>query len=306
MQKNNLFLKGEPKQAKQNIIFIDSNSLVKTDTNEYTKHDITKTKEYLSIKYNDCIYEKINTEDLAKFFYDIDNISVGILTELLELFSSSLVITSKDNKTDEEIKSLFRLYGLDNYIKDIIRTKNYTSKSEDIKDYVTTNNIDNYIVFDEYDYTKELGHAFRRKSSSLRIEDIKYSELLFNKDLKVIQDDTTIRLLSNNQEIISLKYVHYKIHNLNILYLKLLKIYNYEYEGKEYIEYLINYLTMTNNVDYLLLDMNQIHDEKLNISGALDHNNIYTINKTYNDTLHLISECKRKILTINEKEKSVN
>ena len=74
-------------------------------------------------------------------------------------------------------------------------------------------------VFDEYDYTKELGHAFRRKSASLRIEDIKYSELLFNKDLKVIQDNTTIKLLSNNQEIISLKYVNYKIHNLNILYL---------------------------------------------------------------------------------------
>ncbi len=305
MQKNKLFLKGETKQTKQNIIFIDSDSLVKTDTNEYTKHDSIKTKEYLSIKYNDCIYEKINTEDLAKFFYDIDNISVGIIKELLEIFSANLVITSKDNKSDEEIKSLFRLYGLDNYIIDIIKTKNYNSKSKDIKDYVTANNIENYIVFDEYDYTKELGHAFRRKSASLRIEDIKYSELLFNKDLKVIQDDTTIKLLSNNQEIISLRYVNYKIHNLNILNLDLQRIYNYEYEGKEYIEYLINYLTMTNNVDYILLDMNQIHDENLNISGALDCNNIYTINKTHNDTLHLISECKKMIMRIHKKEKSV-
>ncbi len=307
MHKNEMFLKDKENLKKENnIIFLDIEGVLTQDNQNSQKHDLKKTAEYLSINYRDDIYNKINPEDIGTFFYDFDNISIGILHELIENNNANIVLSSnyKNISSLDKFKALFRIHNLDRFLIDYCNTNNYKNfgykaKEKAIEEYINNHNIDNYMIIDDYNLTQKFGHNFRRTSQTLKVEDIKYANLIFNKDLKVIQEDHDISLKSNNQELLKLKYLNYKLHELNILYLELKKVYCYEYDGKEYIEYLINHLTKNNNLDYILLNMNNIHEENLNISGAVDNDNIYTINNTCNDIKHKICDCKKKILSIN-------
>ena len=299
MQKKELFRKTNNERKEKSTIFISIDDLTKTNSNNYQEHDLNKTKDYLSIKYNDEIYNQINNSTIGKFYYDIDYISLGVLLELLESLNSNLVITTNENQNKEEVLSLLRLYDLDKYTKDIINSKNYQTKSLDILNYIKNNNINKYIVISEYDYTKEFGENFRRKINHLKLEDIIYTNIVFNSSLSIKEEQNKIILSNNNQSLIELKYKNYNIHNLNILLTILQKLNFIENQGKEYIEYMINYLTKAQNSDYILFDVSKTNNKNLNISGALDNNNIYTINITQNDKEHLIIDCKKKILSIN-------
>ena len=308
MHKNEIFTKSNIITKKDNnIIFLNIDGTIKTNNQNYKKHDLEKLQEYLSLKYNDNIYKTIKPKDIATTYYDFDNISIGILHELLERYNANLVLYDayNNNYSLEQLNALFRIYDLSRVLSDTITSQNknknkYEAKQESIKDYILNNNIDNYLIFDEYDYTSSFGQNFRRTSKYLNINDINYANLIFNKKLNIIEDNKNIKLLSNNQELLSLRYFNYKINDIYIMYNKLEKIYCYENDGKEYIEYIMNYLTKNKKVDYILLNMNNNNLSELNISGALDNNNIYTIINSQNDINHEIQECKRKILSIDK------
>ena len=303
MHKSETFLKNNDTIKKENnVIFLNIDGTIKNNSNNQEKHDLKKLKEYLSIKYNDSIYSNILKEDIGSIYYDIDNVSLGILFELIERYNANLVITNAlSNKNNlEEIKALLRIYDLYKVVIDSLtqNKNNYNTRKESISNYISNNNIDNYLILDEYDYTKEFGENFRRTTNKLIINDINYANLIFNKKLIISENKTNISLSSDNKEILSFKYIDYNINNINVLYNKLVYIYCLEFGGIQYIEYLLNYLTKTKDVDYILLDLQDIKLDELNISGALDNNNIYTIHKSNNDTNHVIQECKRKILSI--------
>ena len=306
MHKKEMFLKNkEIKKKNNNIIFLNIDGVIKTSKQDRFDHDLLKTQEYLSIKYNDDIYNRLNQYDIGAVFYDFDYIALGILREMIERFSANIVISSdwRDSKNLEELKALFKIYDLDRFIIDTceaqdIKNYHFISKEEAIRKYISTHQIDNYIIFDDYDYTNLFGSNFRRTSNALKINDINYANIIFNQKLNIIEDDKYIKLISNNEEIINIRYINYKCHDLNIVYGKVNKINYYEYGKRQYLEYLINYLTKEKNVDYILINTSNINDKELNISGAMDDNKIYTINKTYNDVNHQIKDCKRKILSI--------
>ena len=306
MHKSETFLKSnENKRKDNNIIFLNIDGTILNNYNKSNLHDLKKLQEYLTIKYNDNIYTKINPANIGKVFYEFDNISLGILYELLDRYKANLIITKAfDNSNNlEELKALLRIYDLDKILVDICNVKkniNYNSKKESIKEYITNHNIDNYLILDEHEYTNEFGENFRRTQNKLVINDINYANLIFNQKLKVSENENNIKLFTNDKEVLSFKYDNYNFDNLNILYNKLEYIYCLEYGGKQYIEYLMNYLTKRKNVDYILLNLENLIVNELNISGSLDSNNIYTINKSNNDINHSIQDIKRKILSLNK------
>ena len=306
MHKNEMFLKTIEKNKKEdNLIFLNIDSITKNTS--LTEHDIKKTKEFLTIKYNDSIYNSISNDNIQKMFYNIDYISIGILNEIIERYNANIIVTNAWNNqmTLEQIKSLFRIYDLERFVKDICPIINnnqgyLNSKIESINNYINKHNINNYIIFDNYDLTEYFGQNFRRTNPLLKISDVNYTNLIFNNKLNIIEDNKYIKLLSDNKEILSFRYIDYNYNNLNILYTKLEYIYCFEYGGKQYIEYLLNYLTKNKQIDYILLNTDNLIINDLEISGALDNNNIYTISKTNNDTTHQIQECKRKILSVDK------
>ncbi len=304
MHKSETFLKNNDNIRKDNnIIFLNIDGTITNNNNNSEKHDLNKLKEYLQIKYNDNIYSNIKNSDIGTVFYDFDNISLGILYELIERYNANLVITNalSNSNTLDQLKALLRIYDLDKVLIDsCIKDSDYNNRKESIKEYISNHNIDNYIILDEYDYTKEFGQNFRRTTNKLKINDINYANLLFNSSIKIIEENNNIKLLSDNKEVLSFQYDNYNINNIKIMNNKLKYIYCLEYGGKQYIEYLLNYLTYAKDVDYILLDTNNIKIDELNISGSLDSNNIYTINKSYNDINHSIQDCKRKILSLNK------
>ena len=111
MHKSETFLKNNDTIKKENnVIFLNIDGTIKNNSNNQEKHDLKKLKEYLSIKYNDSIYSNILKEDIGSIYYDIDNVSLGILFELIERYNANLVITNAlSNKNNlEEIKALLR------------------------------------------------------------------------------------------------------------------------------------------------------------------------------------------------------
>ena len=302
MHKSNQFLKsGKEILQEQNIIFLDIESIMKIDSQKRFSHDLKKLKEYLSINYRDDIYNQLNDNDIGTAYFDFDNISIGILHELVERYNANIVISSNWNntKTKDEFQAIFKLYNLDRFIIDVINTPNKIQKQEAIKEYIAKHQIKKYMLFDNYDYTTEFGEQFRRTNNVLRINDINYANLLFNQRLTIFEDHSHIYLLLNGKPIITFKYDNYDNNGLKLLCCSLESMYCLEYGGKQYIEYFLNYLTKEKDVDFILLSMNDIRIDDLNISGALDSNNIYTINKSTKDIKHSISETKRKILSIN-------
>ena len=272
MHKSETFLKGNNTIRKDNnVIFLNFDGTI-TSTNKKSKnHDLNKLQEYLSIKYNDEIYKKIKPSDIGTVYYDFDNISLGILYELLERYNANLVLTNSLNNTSnlEEIKALLRIYDLDKVLLDICNStsNNYQIKKEAIKNYISNHNIDNYLIFDEYEYTKEFGENFRRTPNKLVINDINYANLIFNQKMKILEDDKNIKLLANDKEVLSLNYYLYQYNNFNVLCNRLEYIYCLEYGGKQYIEYLLNHLTKAKKVDYILLDLEDIKINELNIKN---------------------------------------
>lgn len=197
MNKFYKFRKIEENIAK-NIIFLDIDGVLQPYNNKYRfEHDLTKLPTYFKEKFNDDIYDKINIYDLGACYYDWNEISIGILKELLYKTKSMLVIHSswKDTIPQNQLVALFKIHQLDEYILDVIKPGN---KKLGIKEYLEHNKIDNYLIIDDSHFEIDFGLNFYLTNNFLNINDYYNIIQFFNNKYKVIEDYNYFYLYKNN------------------------------------------------------------------------------------------------------------
>lgn len=189
MLENRLFLRKDI-NFNNNIIFLDIDGVLQPYNNDYRfKYDLNKLQTYLSEKYNNSIYLNIDKFDLGACFYDWNEISIGILKELLNKTNSQLVIHSgwKDCLTKDEIIALFKIKDLDKYIIDVV---DRGDKIKAIKKYIETHSMDNYLIIDDSNFTNDFGKNFYLTKDFIKEKDYYECLYYFNHNFEVIDYDT--------------------------------------------------------------------------------------------------------------------
>lgn len=151
-QKNRMFDYDDTLEpdCKHRIVFLDIDGVICYDSFEKEQHNLDKLAEYLAWKYHDDIYTKMRSTDIGLAYYDWNNIAIGRLKQFLFEEEAEVVLHSDycwDTNLDE-IKALFRLHAMDDYIYDKLRRG---EKKEIIKEYLELNKdiIENYVIFED-------------------------------------------------------------------------------------------------------------------------------------------------------------
>jgi len=287
MLRNNLFLrsKEEKEELSDRFIFLDINGVIQPtwdfQDQERFRHDLDKLINYLSDKYNDDIYKSINKWDVAACFYDWDYSAVGILKTLFEDLKTNVIISSDWRKSNDlnMLKAIFKLYDMDDYIVDKCKGNyndcSYLNKKDAINEYITSHNLNNYIVLDDSNFLENFGYRFRKTKNIINNNDSKYIRLVLSNNINITKEDNNYLLKINDKISAVIKEYDYN----NIKYLDILKIDLYRSDFKEYIEYFLNYIYVNDAFDALILDLSNYKINELNTIGHMDNNNLYTVNK---------------------------
>ena len=265
MLENRLFLKKDI-NFNNNIIFLDIDGVLQPYNNDYRfKYDLSKLQTYLSEKYNNPIYLNIDRFDLGACFYDWNEISIGILKELLNKTNSQLIIHSgwKDCLTKDEIIALFKIKDLGKYIIDVV---DKGDKIKAIKKYIETHSIDNYLIIDDSNFTNDFGKNFYLTKDFIKEKDFYECLYYFNHNFEVIDCDTYYICKKDNET--------FKIDKVQIdkfLLLNPLDNIN-KYDLKIFYREIVK---LNNKKDYLAIVC------LTNISNKLE--NLYVLEKKYNE-----------------------
>lgn len=175
LEKNRLFL--NKKMKLNNIIFLDIDGVLQPYNNDNRfNHNLDKLQTYLSEKFKDEIYLNMDKFDLGACYYDWNEISIDIIKELLNRTNSQLVIHSgwKESLTKDEIRALFKIKNLNNYILDVV---DKGDKIKAIKKYIETHSIDNYLIIDDSNFINDFGKNFYQTKDFIKEKD--YYECLY-------------------------------------------------------------------------------------------------------------------------------
>ena len=109
----------EPYEGKR-IVFLDIGGVICDNCDEKYSHDLKRTAQYLAWKYHDDIYTKMYAVDVGLAYYDWNSLAIGRLKQFLFDQDAEVVVHSDWclNTTLEELKALFRLHAMDEYIYD--------------------------------------------------------------------------------------------------------------------------------------------------------------------------------------------
>ena len=159
----------------KSIVFLDFDGVIipyNNDSRWY--HDLKKLAIYLSKKYRNDIYLKVPEGDLGGAFFDWDLTALGRLRKILDETASEIVIHSDYRIFDtlEQLKAMFRLYGMDEYILDVCEKG--PDKEEAIRNYLYQNsdNIENYVVLDDNPELDVFNDHFVLTNDYLKDEDV--------------------------------------------------------------------------------------------------------------------------------------
>ncbi len=166
---------------KMNIVFLDIDGVISPYSGEVDRHNLEGLSKYLAWKYHDDIYTRIRERDLGLAYYEWDLEALGRLKKLLNFFEAEVVVHSGWcwNTDLEYLKALFRLYSMDEYIYDKMKSAN---KKENIKKYLELHKdiIENYVIFDD-DASVQFDDHFVLTKKILTQKNIKEAYKIFNK-----------------------------------------------------------------------------------------------------------------------------
>ena len=299
MRREDLFLKKPTsKNEKNNIIFLDINGVIMPEPEGYQHrfdHDLDALKEYLYKKYGNPEFLKVGPYDIGAAFYDFDFVAVARLHQILDKCDAKIVLSTdwRNNGTLEMLKTCFEIYGLEDYVIDKCRGDDFehgifTRKKDEIISYVDNHDIDKYLIFDDCDMTQTFKEHFRKTHYLLTEDDYWYSNMYFNNDLEVIEDEQHFYLKkkNNNAIVLTVNKEYMNGNDANVLY-----IYVDDKYDKHYLEYLINYL-YNKDIDYLVLNRKNIKEECIN--HHFDNYGLFTYR--VGDNYNSINDVKRRIL----------
>ena len=236
---------------KKRVVFLDIDGVLQPYSNQYRfDHNMQETIDYLCKKYNDEIYREIDIYDVCAAFYDWDDVAIGILTKILRVTNSYIVVHSgwKEYNNIKQLKALFRLYNLDDYVIDVC---DKGDKIRVVNKYLEehTNEIEEYIVIDDEDMTFSFGYRFIRTYNFLNSKNyehcVKVLKGLYRFELK----GKEFSVFKNNDKVVNISFRNVSIKEKNVVYLQFYNYVNHINDIDYFIvaNYLIKYFNDLNN-----------------------------------------------------------
>lgn len=172
------------------VIFLDIDGVLQPGHYQRRfQHNLDKLKEELAEKYNDPSYLKLDKYDVGAVYYDWHPVAVKCLKELLEKTGAKIVISSswRRSKTLEELKKLFKIHDLDEYIIDTTEYKPELGekRSREIRNYLIEHpEIKNYIIIDDEKFSgyEEFGEKYIYSFAYFKEDEL-------NKALEILMKD---------------------------------------------------------------------------------------------------------------------
>ena len=143
----------EEMRKKRKVIFLDIDGVLQPCSNQYRfDHDMYQTRQDMAEKFQDDRYLELDRYDVAAVCYDWDEKAVGCLKELIFHSKAEIVISSdwKRTRDIEDMRLLFKIHRLDGYITDMTPFEQFSSKADDIREYLKSHpDIGSYVVIDD-------------------------------------------------------------------------------------------------------------------------------------------------------------
>ena len=137
------------------VVFLDIDGVLQpTDREDRFNHDLDETCRMLAEKFRDQGYLMLDKYDVGAVYYDWSDVAVRNLKRLLDSCEAEIVLSTnwKDYRTMEDMRRLFRIHGLDEYITDVIPIRRLTPKREEIAGYLKEHpKLQHYVVIDDED-----------------------------------------------------------------------------------------------------------------------------------------------------------
>lgn len=149
----------EEVECKQLVIFLDIDGVIQPYSAEARHvYDLEALCAYLSGKYQNDIYTRMDKYDVGAAYYDWDTLALARIRELAKLYNAAIVLHTGWCRFNnlEKMKALFALYGMDDMI--VTQVDGKKDKADGILDFLEQNpGIRDYIVIDD---DGRLGEAF--------------------------------------------------------------------------------------------------------------------------------------------------
>lgn len=267
MSKKNLFLRNN-KMIKDKYLFLDIDGVLQPyNANNRFEHNMKETIKYLVEKYNTDIYETMDIYDVCAAYYDWDDVAIGILKKIIKESNCKIIVHSgwiEFNNLDQ-LKALFKLYDLDEYIIDSTQPK--IDKRKAIKKYLEQHPEigEDYVVIDDLDMTLDFGHHFINTNDVITTKDyIQVMISLNNKYEYLVNENQIISKKSEKENIVfDYKIVNVKENNILYLYLNKKETYYHEKEFDVFLNYILGYFKEKHNISCCTIaNINEFKTEK--------------------------------------------
>ncbi len=152
------------KDEERNVVFLDIDGVLQPGVSQNRfDYDLIQTRADIAEKMKDNAYLELDKYDVGAVYYDWHEQAVKNLRRLLEYYDAEIVISSdwKRSKSLDQLKLLFRLHQLDEFITDMTPYTMHSFKPEEIKEYLAAHpNLKSYVVIDDLDMEKHFrGHT---------------------------------------------------------------------------------------------------------------------------------------------------
>ena len=134
----------------KNIIFLDIDGVINPNDKSYSFGNDIKELRLKLIKKNK-LYISINTFELEYVYFNWDKTAIQYLKSLCTEFNASIVISSdwRNGKTVEQLKLLFEIHDLENFVIDKTPELNLY-RDEEVKQYLKEHTeIEKFVVIDD-------------------------------------------------------------------------------------------------------------------------------------------------------------
>ncbi len=135
----------------KNVLFLDIDGVIQPYTQKRFKHNLDELKERLTKELNP-VFSNICKYDTGAAYYDWHPTAIANLRYLCEHFDLQIVVSSawRRSRSLEELKALFSIYGLQDYIVDKTVILSKGGRESEIQMYLDEHpEIERYIVVDD-------------------------------------------------------------------------------------------------------------------------------------------------------------
>ena len=275
-------IKQDDELNKKNIVFLDIDGVLQPYNNQYRfDHNMQETINYLCEQYNDEIYRQMDIYDVCAALYDWDDVAIGILTKMLRVTNSYIVVHSgwKEYNNLEQMKALFRLYNLEDYVIDVC---DKGDKVNVVNKYLEEHKdeINEYIVIDDEDMTTSFGHHFVKTSNHLTFKNYEHCVKILKYSYDFHLKENEFIVYKKNDKIVNVSFRKGTIENKDVIYIQFYNYINYINDMDYFIisNYLIKYFNDLNEDNIGIAILGYIKDEMFEYIKT-----IYPIKKQYSE-----------------------